>query len=101
AAHITGGGLVENPPRVLSDGQAIRLHLVAWPVPPIFERIRLGAGVPIDEMRRTFNLGLGMLLIVPDADTERCIAACRDAGEQPFAVGRVTATAGPPHVEFV
>ena len=101
AAHITGGGLVDNPPRVLSDGRVIRLVEGSWPVPPIFERIRLGAGVPVHEMRRTFNLGLGMLLLVADEDTERCLAACRDAGEPAFAVGRGVAGAGPARVEFI
>jgi phosphoribosylformylglycinamidine cyclo-ligase len=99
-AHITGGGLVENPPRVLADGQALRLVGGSWPVPAIFERIQLGANVPLEEMRRTFNLGLGMLLVVPPADEARCIAACEAAGERAFAVGSVVAAAGEPHVEF-
>ena len=104
AAHITGGGLVENPPRVLQRGQIIRLIEGSWPIPPIFDRIRLGAGVPVEEMRRTFNLGLGMLLVVTEADVERCLAACTEAGERAFVVGNVTAGAtfgGEPRVEFV
>jgi phosphoribosylformylglycinamidine cyclo-ligase len=101
AAHITGGGLVENPPRVLADGQAIRLIGGSWPEPAIFERMRLGADIPVPEMRRTFNLGLGMLLVVAPGAVAAVIAACEAAGERAFAVGEVTAAAGPPHVEFV
>jgi phosphoribosylformylglycinamidine cyclo-ligase len=100
-AHITGGGLVENPPRVLADGQALRLVLGSWPVPSLFERIRLGAGVPVEEMRRTFNLGLGMLVIVAPGDVDACMRACEDAGERAFLVGEVVAAAGEAHVEFV
>ena len=100
AAHITGGGLVENPPRVLREGQAMRLVTGSWPMPPIFERIRLGANVPVDEMRRTFNCGLGLLLIVPAADVQSCIAACESTGERAFAVGEVIAGSGEPYVEF-
>src|SRR5258706_67820 len=55
AAHITGGGLVENPPRILTDGQAMRLDPGRWPVPAVFQRIAQGAGVELGEMRRTFN----------------------------------------------
>jgi len=101
AAHITGGGLVENPPRVLPFGQAIRLREGSWPVPPVFTRIQQGAGVPVDEMRRTFNLGLGLLMIVPPEGEAACIAACAAAGETAFAVGSVVAAEGEPRVEFV
>jgi len=100
AAHVTGGGLVENPPRVLANGQAIRLRDGSWPVPAIFERIARGGGVAVDEMRRTFNLGLGMLLIVDAAAERGCIAACEAAGERAFSVGEVVATEGEPRVEW-
>ena len=100
AAHITGGGLVENPPRVLSPGQAIRLREGSWPVPAVFERIRTGAKVAPLEMRRTFNCGLGLLLVVPPEAEAACIAAVEGAGERAFPVGEVFAAAGEPFVEF-
>ncbi len=100
AAHITGGGLVENPPRILRDGLAMRLHEGRWPEPALFQEIA-GAGVPRDEMRRTFNLGLGMLIVVPKSDAAQVAAACAAAGEQIFTVGEVIEGAGPSYVEFV
>jgi phosphoribosylformylglycinamidine cyclo-ligase len=63
-AHITGGGLVDNVPRALPPGVAVRLDRCAWTWPPIFELIRSAGHVADDEMYRTFNLGLGMVLVV-------------------------------------
>jgi phosphoribosylformylglycinamidine cyclo-ligase len=99
AAHITGGGLVENPPRVLRDGLALRLDEGAWPEPAIFQRIA-AAGVERAEMRRTFNLGLGMLLYVAPASTEAVRAACEQAGERALVVGEVVESSGAPTVVF-
>src|SRR5439155_26498317 len=75
AAHITGGGLVENPPRVLADGLVMRLDEKRWPEPEIFQHIAR-AGVERQEMRRTFNCGLGLVIVVPPADAEKVRAAC-------------------------
>ena len=61
-AHITGGGLVENVPRMLPDGAAARFDTASWPVPPIFSQIQEDGGVARDEMYRVFNMGLGMVL---------------------------------------
>ncbi len=71
AAHITGGGLVENPPRIFADDTlAVELDPRTWDVPPIMKLIQ-SAGVADDEMRRTFNMGLGMIIVVPaDAATK-------------------------------
>ena len=63
AAHITGGGLCDNPPRVMPAGTVLRLHTAAWPVPPLMQRLHDEAGVPMDELRRTFNLGIGMVVV--------------------------------------
>ena len=100
AAHITGGGLVENPPRVLRDGLAMRLDERAWPVPSIFERIARGANVAHGEMLRTFNMGLGMLCVVPPGESARCIAASESAGERAYLVGNIVEGTGEPHVVF-
>jgi phosphoribosylformylglycinamidine cyclo-ligase len=88
-AHVTGGGLVENPPRMLPEGSALRIELgYDWPVPPVFAAIQK-AGVDAQEMRRVFNMGLGMVICVPQADVARAIDAARAVGEQAFEVGRV------------
>ena len=61
-AHVTGGGLIENVPRVLPDGLAARFDTGTWPVPPIFTQIQEDGGIPRDEMYRVFNMGLGLVL---------------------------------------
>ncbi|HUS65662.1 MAG TPA: AIR synthase-related protein, partial [Kofleriaceae bacterium] len=100
-AHITGGGLVENPPRVLADGLVMRLDEKAWPEPDVFRRIA-AAGVERAEMRRTFNCGLGLVIVVPKSDAEAVRAAVEAAGERAFVVGDIAGgTAGEPsRVEF-
>lgn len=65
AAHITGGGLTENVPRVLPAGCAAEIHLDHWPVPPLFRLLERLGHLPPDEMLRTFNMGIGMVLVVP------------------------------------
>jgi phosphoribosylformylglycinamidine cyclo-ligase len=101
AAHITGGGLVDNPPRFLPDQAplALRFRWGAWPVPPIFSLIA-SAGVEPAEMRRTFNMGLGLVVCVPAADAARAVTALEGAGERAFVVGEVVA-GEPGKVEFV
>ena len=87
AAHITGGGLVENPPRIFSgDDLAVELDPATWTVPAVMTLIA-GAGVDESEMRRTFNGGLGMLIVVAPGDADRAIAAL--APWQGRAVGRL------------
>jgi phosphoribosylformylglycinamidine cyclo-ligase len=88
-AHITGGGLIENPPRMLPEGLGLELWPGRWPVPPIFQLIaRLGQVDPT-EMYRTFNGGLGMLLAVDPARVAEVTGTLQQAGEQVFEVGRV------------
>jgi phosphoribosylformylglycinamidine cyclo-ligase len=94
-AHITGGGLVENPPRVLRDGLLLRLHEGSWPVPPLQRRIHEEAGVPWPEMRRTFNLGIGMVLVVPPQHVAAARAAAEEEGETVHDIGVVEAAADP------
>lgn len=65
AAHITGGGLTDNLPRVLPDSCAALIDPASWPVPPIFEVLRDLGNIPEDDLRRTFNLGIGMVFVVP------------------------------------
>ncbi len=79
-AHITGGGLVDNPPRCVGDHLAFRLHTDRWPVPPIMELLASRGGVELGEMRRTFNMGLGMLLVVPPDQLDAALELLADEG---------------------
>jgi phosphoribosylaminoimidazole (AIR) synthetase len=97
AAHITGGGLVENPPRILRDGLVMRLDESKWPRPAIFDQI--ARKVDQAEMRRTFNMGIGMVLVAPPSDVPAIVAACE--GESCFEIGDIVAGEGPARVEFV
>ena len=63
AAHITGGGLIDNLPRVLPDGLAARLSPSAWTIPPLYAWIEATASVPRDEMYRVFNMGVGVVIV--------------------------------------
>ncbi len=87
AAHITGGGITENTPRMLPPGLAAAVRLGSWPVPPIFGLLQRLGRVPQDEMLRTFNLGLGMILAVPRRALRRALAELESAGETPCVVG--------------
>ena len=88
-AHITGGGITENLPRVLPRGTAAVIELGSWPVPPIFEHMQKLGNVPQDEMLRTFNMGMGMLLVVPAKKFKRTQTLLERAGEKAYTVGRI------------
>jgi phosphoribosylformylglycinamidine cyclo-ligase len=90
-AHITGGGLMENPPRVLRPGLVMRLDERAWPEPPIFAQIAECGQVAREEMRRTFNLGIGMVIVVAPAAAAAVQRACEAVGERCFAIGEIVA----------
>ncbi len=100
AAHITGGGLLENPPRALPDGTDLHLDLAKVPPLPVFEAIA-AQGVPAAEMQRTFNGGIGMMLFVPPDQVATVTAAVEAAGEQTCLVGHVVESSGSPEVRFV
>lgn len=91
AAHITGGGLTDNTPRMLPEGLAAQIDTGAWTIPPIFELLRRLGNLPDDDYRRTFNLGIGMLLAVSRAQFRRAENLLRKMGEPFFAVGEVVA----------
>ena len=95
AAHITGGGLPGNLPRVLPAGCTARLDARAWAVPPVFAWAARAGGVAGAEMLRVFNCGIGMALVVPAAGADRALAVLREAGEQPVAIGVIEAAPGP------
>ena len=90
-AHITGGGLLENIPRVLPDGLGAVLEAKAWPRSAVFPWLARHGGLDATEMSRTFNCGIGMVLVVDPAQSEPVSATLRTAGEQVFAMGRIEA----------
>jgi len=88
-AHITGGGITENLPRVLPRGTAAAIEMGSWPVLPIFEHLQQLGNVPPDEMLRTFNMGLGMLLVVPSEKFKKAQSVLERAGEKAYTIGRI------------
>ena len=90
-AHITGGGLIENPPRCIAKGLEPRFDWNAWPLPPVFAWLQEVGGVSDHETRRTFNCGVGFLLIVEPAEAEPVLAALLNAGENAFICGELAA----------
>lgn len=88
-AHITGGGLTENPPRVLPEGLACAIDLDAWDLPPVFRWLAETAGMSEAELLKTFNCGIGMMLVVAPERAEATAALLREAGEMVVALGEV------------
>jgi phosphoribosylformylglycinamidine cyclo-ligase len=101
AAHITGGGITDNTPRMLPKEMGVAIDAGAWRIPPIFELLRRIGGIPDDDYRRTFNLGVGMILAVPARRASKAEAVLEKLGESPFRIGEVTALKrGRPRVEY-
>jgi phosphoribosylformylglycinamidine cyclo-ligase len=88
-AHITGGGITENLPRVLPRGTSAVIEFGSWPVLPIFEHLQALGNVPQDEMLRTFNMGLGMLLVINPAKFKKTQTLLERVGEKFYNVGRI------------
>ena len=89
-AHITGGGITENLPRVLPDGTAAAVNLRAWDVPPIFSFLQQRGGIATDEMLRAFNMGIGLIVVCARSDAGPAVEALRQSGASPVLIGRVT-----------
>lgn len=89
AAHITGGGLTDNIPRILPRGYAVEIDPSSWPEQGIFTLLRKLGNIPADDMRRTFNLGIGMVLVVPQRKLEFVSQALKKLREPFFEIGRV------------
>lgn len=90
-AHITGGGLIENPPRCIAEGLVPEFDWNAWPLPPVFEWLQEVGQIDAHELRRTFNCGVGFILIVAQSDVEPVLAALLNAGEDAFVCGQLAA----------
>jgi len=88
-AHITGGGLLENIPRILPQGTSVEIKLGSWPVLPVFKVLGDTANISEQEMYRTFNMGIGMVLVVAPVNAERVREQLEKRGEKNFEIGRV------------
>ena len=91
AAHITGGGLIENPPRCITEGLKAAFDWDSWPMPAVFRWLAETGGISDHEMRRTFNCGVGFILIVAPENAEPVLAALLNAGEVAFVCGQLEA----------
>jgi phosphoribosylformylglycinamidine cyclo-ligase len=90
-AHITGGGLLENLPRILQSHLTVELEREAWPQPPLFSWLQQKGGVSDQEMFRVFNCGIGMVAVVGEGEAEAAVQQLRAAGERAYRIGRVRA----------
>ena len=88
-AHITGGGITENLPRMLPKGTSAVVEVGSWPVPPIFQHLQKLGNITQEEMLRTFNMGIGMILVVPGAKFKRVQSLLERAGEKGHTIGRI------------
>ena len=87
--HITGGGLSDNPPRILSKGCGMMIQLGSWPIPAIFQLIKRLGRVPDDDMLRTFNMGIGMMLVVSERNLDAVSRVLRRKREPFWQIGRI------------
>jgi phosphoribosylformylglycinamidine cyclo-ligase len=92
--HITGGGFYDNIPRVLPQGCAVAIDAASWPMPPVFGILQRWGQVAWTEMFRTFNMGMGMMLFVPESEAGPICAALKTAGEKCYRIGKVTQGSG-------
>ena len=88
-AHITGGGLIENPPRAIAEGLVARFDWNAWELPPVFAWLQQVGGVSDQELRRTFNCGIGLMLIVDPRDLTEVLEGLVRADEDAFVIGEL------------
>ena len=88
-SHITGGGFYENMPRMLRDGVALKIDKNSYEVPAIFKLIAKRGNIPERDMYNTFNMGIGMAVIVPENEVEKAINILKDAGEEAYLIGEV------------
>jgi phosphoribosylformylglycinamidine cyclo-ligase len=93
-AHITGGGLLENVPRVLPESTVAELHRAAWPRPKLFDWLQAEGNVAENEMHRVFNCGIGMVIVVAAGDAEQAMTELKAAGEAVFRIGGIRARQG-------
>lgn len=89
-AHITGGGFIENIPRVLPDNVNVDIELGSWPIQPIFKLMQRDGAISDRDMFTTFNMGVGMVLVVPAEQAQQAVSLAKELGEQAYVIGQVT-----------
>ena len=90
-SHITGGGFYENMPRMLRDGVALKIDKNSYEIPAIFKLIAKRGSIPERDMYNTFNMGIGMAVIVPESEVEKSLEILKEAGEEAYLIGEVIA----------
>ena len=88
-AHITGGGFIENIPRILPDGLTARIDRGSWPVQPIFKMMQRISGMKDEQIYNTFNMGIGMVMAVDSEEADAVVCAANSLGENAFVIGEV------------
>jgi phosphoribosylformylglycinamidine cyclo-ligase len=94
AAHITGGGITDNTPRILPQGLGVRIETGSWPVLPMFQLLRKIGNIPEQDWRRTFNLGIGMILVVSKNDLLQAAKMLKSLRERWYRIGEVVRGSG-------
>lgn len=89
-AHITGGGFIENIPRMLPANVNVDIEYGSWPILPIFKLMQEKGSISNKDMFTTFNMGIGMVIVVAEQDADTAVGLLRSAGEEPYVIGRVT-----------
>ncbi|TDH73000.1 hypothetical protein CCR75_009804 [Bremia lactucae] len=92
-AHITGGGLLENIPRVLTKDLAVKIDCSSWPLPPVFKWLQKLGNVSNTELSRTFNCGIGMVMLLPEANVAEVTRQVAATGEKVYRLGTTIARA--------
>ena len=98
-AHITGGGITENLPRILDDSVHAEIDTASWEQGPVFDWLAEAGNIAIDEMRRTFNCGVGMIVVVDASEAHRAVSVLAEAGESAWEIGRIADGSAP--VQFL
>ncbi|HSM31628.1 MAG TPA: phosphoribosylformylglycinamidine cyclo-ligase [Woeseiaceae bacterium] len=98
-AHITGGGITENLPRIHDAAVHAEIDTASWEHGPVFDWLARAGNIAVDEMRRTFNCGVGMIVVVAAEDAGRAVSVLENAGESAWEIGRIAGGAGP--VQFL
>ena len=88
-SHVTGGGFYENLPRMMKSGYTAKIDTNAFPTLPIFDLIQKVGNIPTEDMYSTFNMGIGMCVVVPASEAEKAIAHLKENGEEAFLIGTV------------
>jgi phosphoribosylformylglycinamidine cyclo-ligase len=94
-AHITGGGISENLPRVIPQAAHAEIDTSSWDQGPVFDWLAAAGNIHVDEMRRTFNCGIGMVAVVAESDLSKTLNVLGEHGEEAWALGRIASGAGP------